>query len=603
MNRRPRKIILFTDNGSLDRYLSATENPGQVAVLNLGGDCPDISTAGNILPGDAFTGEEKDHIMKEYIRHIAGLGEDNHFSTAWLCHPMSEKNELLPDNLLRQLLEFLYFHRWFLQAGDQIAAVVTPRESLHRNIIAFARLRGIEWRLEGILNRNSQGSFFLNRPLRKAASFLSNLVRCQHRFGKARFLWKSVNREAEYYIVRTWFDARSKPLLDQDRDIYFGRLPGFLKAHGHRVLYFGEFFPGFESEFRHYKGTLHNPVILERSLLQGLDLIKATLFQALIKRKIKLKPGLKILETDVDPVFRNFFQVHCRNPHIRRNYLSFLAARKLVKKINIGHFYMPHENYGWEKLTRIAIGNSGKKIPVTAFQHAQVVPNSTKLSLGSDEGSAPFLPDRLITPGGFTRQFLIRQRNYPEGLVAAGCALRQDHPVMEEPVPRRKNRRILVQLWSVERSALLINFIYESKIHPAPYTVTLNFHPCNPLETVRSYLDFEYNDHFETAGDSLEDNFKRHDLVIYHGSTTCLEALAHGLPVINVDFGDPFPVDPLFGFEAFKWTVRRPGELEETIRNIYALPDETFYRKQQRGFDFVKEYFYPVTDRKLEAFL
>ena len=117
------------------------------------------------------------------------------------------------------------------------------------------------------------------------------------------------------------------------------------------------------------------------------------------------------------------------------------------------------------------------------------------------------------------------------------------------------------------------------------------------------HLDFEYRDDFNTAAGSLKDNFNANDLVVYHGTTTGLDALANGLPVINVEFDDFISVDPLFDFNDFKWTVRRPEELADTIETIYALDDDDYYERQKRGFEFIKNYFFPVTDENMEVFI
>jgi hypothetical protein len=101
----------------------------------------------------------------------------------------------------------------------------------------------------------------------------------------------------------------------------------------------------------------------------------------------------------------------------------------------------------------------------------------------------------------------------------------------------------------------------------------------------------------------LQESFRANDLVIYHGTTAGLDALANGLPVINVEFDDFISVDPLFDFNDFKWTVERPGELADAIEKVYALSDEDYYIKQKKGIEFVKDYFYPVNEENLGKFL
>jgi hypothetical protein len=546
------------------------------------------------FPTDAaavFTREEKEQILDEYNEIISDLGALNGYSLEWLCHPISEKNDLAPDTLLDRLIDFLTF--------------------------------------QCVVSKDGKRAPTLARWLKKAVRLFKGAIQQQYWFMKSCFLWKQVDKNKTYTVIRTWFDGRSRVLMKDNKDIYFGRLPGFLKNNGLHVLYFGEFAYDFEHEFDNITKGLEDPVILGRSLLHGWDFVKGFCFQHTASRRIKLQPGLKILGVDVDAVFRNYFQAHGQDQEIRANYLSYRAVVKLAKKIKIDRFYMPFENYAWEKLTHLAIvennclrrqetfsrNHHGWPISwtsqsfslleskLTSFQHAQVALNAAKFFMGEKERNSVVFPDRIVTVGEVTRRFLIERKHYPAERVVAGCALRQDYVISGERVERKQTRRVLAQLWSVEKSARLINFLHAAGIHPGKFHVTISPHPCNPLEKLIPHLDFEYRDHFTLFTGSLKESFSVNDLVIYHGTTACLDALANGLPVINVEFDDFITVDPLFEFHDFKWTVSKPEELAGAIDAIYAMSDEEYYRRQQKGFEFVKNYFYPVNDENMRKFL
>ncbi|MCP5106807.1 MAG: hypothetical protein GY950_25715 [bacterium] len=586
------EIIIFKDGETLGRYIESQGRP--VPVLEI---------TGSGAPPVAFTQTEKERILDEYVEAVSEAGALNDFSLAWLCHPISEKNDLVPDNLLDRLIDFLSFQRFLATSGGETVAVLTQRASLIQNILDFAAATGMGCRLE-VEEESKAGTLRgLGRPVKRMFQLVKGALQCHSRFMKSRFLWKRVDRNRVYTVIRTWIDSRSRSLMEKDRDIYFGKLPGFLKENGHNVLYFGEFIYGFDHEFGNIKSGLSDPVILGRSLLNGLDFVKAFRFQYSAHRRLKLPVGVKILDTDVDIVFNNYFHAFARDPMIRANYLTYRETAKLMKRIKVDYFYMPYENYSWEKLTRSAIWEQDKKVKVTSFQHAQVALNATKFFMGKKEIAASIFPQRVVTLGEVTRNVLIKQKHYPENRVVTGCALRQDYTVTGERVTRTKHRRVLVQLWSVKKSARLIGFIHTAGIHPDRFQVSLNLHPCNPLEKLIPHMDFKYENNFPLAVGALEKNFEAHDIVIFHGTTTCLDALANGLPVINVEFDDFISVDPLIGFDDFKWTVRAPGELGGVIETIYGLSDENYYKRQEKGFKFVKDYFHPVNEENLKKFL
>ncbi len=601
-------INIFTDSESLVNLLPSLKRWGSVSVLDLtGNEKVKRFAADCLVPPVSFSQREKKRIMDEYIEAISDIGAFNHFSLPWLCHPMSEKNDLVPDNLFDQLIDFLSFYRVLLHFKQETLVVLAPNVPLFRNIMDFLMTNRINFGLTGIEPDKKGLIRSMGSSVKKAFSFFKRGVQCQYWFLKSRFLWKRVDKTRTYTIIRTWFDSRSPELVKKAEDVYFGRFPRFLKEKGHHILYFGEFGHGFEHEFENLKKDLKHPVILGRSLIHGIDFLKAYLFLRSMKRKIRLIPGLRILDIDVDVVFNNYFQRHAQTPHIQTNYFSYLAVVKLIKKIKIDRFFMPFENYAWEKLSRLAIAKYAGNVKVAAFQHAQVALNASKFFLGKKESRAPLLPDKVVTLGEVTKNFLINKKNYPAAKMVTGCALRQDYSITTDPVERKKNKRILVQLWSFERSVQMINFINASGIHLGEdaYDVTLNPHPCHPMKKLIPHLNFKYENDFNvsTSTDSLTDRFKTSDLVIYHGTTTCLDALANGLPVINVEFDDFISVDPLFAFDDFKWTVRNPEELAGAIETIYALSDDDYYKRQKKGFKFVRKYFYPVNDQNLKKFL
>jgi hypothetical protein len=598
------KIRIFTRTAPLVDYLQSQRERESVSVLDFTGDAGIRNAAGScLLPpaSAAFTGREKERIMDEYVEAVSAMGDRNGFSLHWLCHPMSEKNDLVPGNLFERLIEFLHFHRALSNFTGKMLIVSAANPTLIKNITDDLAGKGVEFTISGAMPRGRSALPCLRRPF----GLLKEMFTVQCRFLETRFLWKQVDKTKTYSVIRTWFDSRSPALIARGEDVYFGRFPRFLKEHGQHILYFGEFVQGFDHEFENLKKGFDHPVVLGRSLIHGFDLIKACLFVRSLRRKIQLPGGVTILGINVDAVLANYFQQHSGNPHVRSNYFSYLEAAKLVKKLKIDRFFMPFENYAWEKSTRSALSRYSPATKVTAFQHAQVALNAAKFFLGKAESRASLLPQRIVTLGATTRQFLVTKKNYPAETLVAGCALRHGHLIPGSPVARRQNRRILVQLWSFEKSVQLVNFMHAGGLHlgAAGYKVTLNPHPCHPMKKLIPHLDFEYRNEFAVAGGSLREGFDRNDLVIYHGTTACLDALAAGLPVIHVEFDDFITVDPLFDFDDFKWTVGEPGELAGIIERIYALRDEEYYRRQRKGFDFVSRYFYPVTDENMKKYL
>ncbi len=92
-------------------------------------------------------------------------------------------------------------------------------------------------------------------------------------------------------------------------------------------------------------------------------------------------------------------------------------------------------------------------------------------------------------------------------------------------------------------------------------------------------------------------------MVLYSGTTVCLDALAGGLPVIDVEFDDFLSPDPLFDFSDFKWTAANREELLDAVEEISALSDDEYYKRQEKGLEYVQQYFLPVNEENLAEFI
>jgi len=102
---------------------------------------------------------------------------------------------------------------------------------------------------------------------------------------------------------------------------------------------------------------------------------------------------------------------------------------------------------------------------------------------------------------------------------------------------------------------------------------------------------------------SVKDDVESADIVIYWGSSVALEASMMGKPVIHFDSGTVLSYDPLFENTALKWTVTEKDRLLDIIDSIYALSDEEFCLQQQKARQYLRNYFYPVTENGLQKFV
>ncbi|MBN2057333.1 MAG: hypothetical protein JW782_00865 [Candidatus Saganbacteria bacterium] len=592
------KVSLFDNPDRLKGYLK--ERGEAVTVLSFDRDLVIDQARHRLVFPKPCLPEEKLPIIEAYVEAVSEIGDQNGYSLAWLCHPISEKNELMPENLLDQLVDFLAFHRTFGGSNADELAVISGSSELLGNIAAFCQSRGVT--VCSRLSRRPRPLF-----LRRLASCLFSSLALAKKIltaGTGPLSWKKLDRAAGYSVIRTWFDQRSAAMISQDKDTYFGELPGRLKAGGRHVLYYGEIINADPRKVRQDLGSLPSGrVLLERTLLGWADLIRIVWFTLTCRARVRLSGQIMLQGVDVGPVFRNYMGLPRLDHALAANYATYLAAKKLVNKVQIKEFFNLYENYSWEKVTNLAVKQSGKRVRLIAFQHAQIAASSTKFFLGKKESERLPLPDKIITLGEVTSGHLVRAMNYPAARTVAGCALRHSYGRSSGSVARPASKRVLVFLWTFERSLEMLRFIKASRLAEAGYDVVVSPHPNHPYEKLKPYLGFDDQGAYTVSRAGLKENIDAAMVVVYSGTTTCLDALASGRPVISVDFNDFIDPDPLFGLAEFKWTVSSPEALSPVVKSIEAMADADYYSAQAKAMDFVGSYFRPVDQENLKVFL
>jgi hypothetical protein len=601
------RVFIFSDSGTFRQHRMSKEALVGVLDFNRDQHLRKVWT-GEIIQPKRFTAADKQQLVDQYVEEISDIGAGNHYSLSWLCHPISEKNDLAPNNLFNQVKDFLYFFQVYQvvsESGGETLVVLADSPVLVKSIIGFSRRQGIHCEVSKALVP------VIRRIFSKGIRWLLSCVRNNFQLVRGKrsrarqwgFLPDGPDKGKTYTVMRTWFDYRSPSLINSDRDIYYGSLPGFLKKKGRDILYFGDIIDsGFGQAFEVPEQGLRNPVLLEGALLNWFDIGKGVLFHWRCKRNIRLKDKIVIQNVDVRNVFENYLLQELKNLYIPTNYFTYLAVKRLVNKVKVDQFFNLFENYSWEKVTTLAIRESSPGIKITTFQHAQVAPGSIKFFMGSRESRDIPLPDRIVTPGQVTRDFLVNEKNYPSGITVPGCALRHDYHYSRHKVPRQHRDRVLVYLWTFQRSIEVLNFLSTCRVLQERYSITVSTHPNHPLEKLKPHLNFTDTGIFKVSTDSLQGNFQEADMVVYSGTTVCLDALANGLPVINIEFEDFLSPDPLFNFTGFKWNAGNEQELLAAIETIYGLSDSDYYERQKKARDFVRKYFYPVNEKNMEVF-
>lgn len=133
--------------------------------------------------------------------------------------------------------------------------------------------------------------------------------------------------------------------------------------------------------------------------------------------------------------------------------------------------------------------------------------------------------------------------------------------------------------------------------------VTLKCHPQMPFQTVSRLLGTQLPQHVRVSDEPINELMLRASVMVYSGSTVCVQALALGLPVVHVRPRFDFDLDPLEAAPDARLQAEGLEQLREKVR--WLLENRKEYIDQHRAdWDrLVDEIYGPVNEDTVRAFV
>lgn len=266
-----------------------------------------------------------------------------------------------------------------------------------------------------------------------------------------------------------------------------------------------------------------------------------------------------------------------------------------------------YENQPWE---RAMCWEARKSLPDTVlvgYQHAR----ASKLLLNwhlskSGEPEAP-LPDHIVTVGALTAD-LLSKSGYSCGQLRVGGALNmEDRRRTDESRPivndwQNESSVLIAASYNSEETAELATIAAELYGPGDGVRVVLKFHPGTPLERIRHLTDIELPNHVVVSTDPIETLILQSSVMIYSGSTVCVEALDAALPVIHLRPRFDFDLDPLESAPNTRLAASGVNELRKNV-NWLLRHREDYISAHESEWQQVSSTMYgSVDDETIKAF-
>ncbi len=545
----------------------------------------------------------RERFLREYVDVVGALNCEL-ASRYWWATDISSKNRFTSklSFSLQQFLSAMEVAKSHKQGNLLIINVpwnLLPslKRALAQEGIAFDALE-IRWKK----------SFDLTAGwLRRLAATLADFGRMFLRYLAARELRTQLEREGKsktsYYLIKTFVYNHSFSVDGKYRDMFFGRLPDFIKEEKKNVLFLAYVIGDFKNAVRRMKACSSDFIIPVEALWSLRDIVKGCV-TALFYRTSYAKE-------------HNFFGYEIRdlvNAELQRTFcriqpyqlLHYEAARRLLKKISVETFLFTYENNPWEKMCLLAFCHDSPQTRTIGYQHTIVTQASANMFASRREADVLPRPQTILTVGEIPKEIIARYSPGRQAMMEAAGGVRFEYLFPMTTAKRRPLRNILIMLEGVSEVYKMVNYVLEGLKDDRKFEVVIRLHPELSLKRLKSKLKYPVetlpNRSF-SKNVSIKDDIEWADAVIYWGSTGALEALCVGKPIINFDAGSVLSYDPLFECQHLKWNVSSQSSLKFVFEEIQNLSDDQYLSLQRQAKAYLSRYFFPVTPDALKKFI
>jgi glycosyltransferase involved in cell wall biosynthesis len=279
-------------------------------------------------------------------------------------------------------------------------------------------------------------------------------------------------------------------------------------------------------------------------------------------------------------------------------YLRYFAGKRIASGSRIGTFVSIFENHVWETMFRRAFRSFSPRTRLVGYAHSIVNTMYTCYSVSAYERDLLPLPD-VIAVNGIRAKNVLEQSGFAGATIAITGALRYQHLEKKKFSPKgHKEKIVLVALSAGLNDSLeLTQRVIAALGDREGFSVSLKCHPTLPFSIISRHLrTLPGNVHIR--GDPIEKLLADADVLLYAESTVCVEALALGVPPVNVKSALRIDMNIFEGINALP-SVSTPEEIREAIREVTS--DEALERfNDLQGI--VEEFFAPVNEDFLEIF-
>jgi hypothetical protein len=397
--------------------------------------------------------------------------------------------------------------------------------------------------------------------------------------------------------IHSFTDNRSLTDTKHYQHIYFQGLGPELESTGIPYFYLIDVLPttSYISVINHLIHYPENCYLLEE-FITITDLIKARRF---VTGNRKLwNSGLSMGGVQMEQILEGEVERDGTNTRREEAYLRFCAGKRVSSRSIIKTFIYIFENHIWEKMFCRAFRFHSPKTNLVGYAHSIVNIMYTCYTVSNYEENQVPLPD-VIAINGIRAKSVLEQSGFLGKQIEIVGALRYQHLEKKKFLKKGERKKIVLVALSAgfNDSLELTHKIFAALGDHEGITIDLKCHPTLPFSIISPHIR-SLPCNVRVRVDSIQELLAKSDVLLYSESTVCIEALAVGVPIVNVRSDHRIDVNIFEGIDAVP-SVSTSAEINNAIH--YVTSDEVLeHFNELQGI--VDDFFAPINENFLEAF-
>ena len=303
---------------------------------------------------------------------------------------------------------------------------------------------------------------------------------------------------------------------------------------------------------------------------------------------------------------------------LRRDWIGNQAAEALLMTalvrrwaslgFSITRIIYLYENQPWERALTWEVRRYLPGTLLVGYQHARAPRLMLNLYLApGGEVDAP-LPDRVVAVGQHSARLLSADGHDPTRIRVGGALQMQDLLALRsranEPLTERNDHVVLVAPSNaLEEAVELVDMALRLFDEEEGVRIVVKCHPITPFEKVRGFIRERLPRHVEVSDEPISDLMLKSSVMVYGGSTVCIQALALGLPAVHLRPRFDLDLDPLEATPDIRLEALGLEELRQKVRWLLDHREEYVAQHRDRWAELVQEMYGPVTEQTFRAFV